>query len=732
MSDQNEQISITLRANIGDFQRAALSAANELQKVRTATADVERETQRATAAADSYIQALTRKAVMLGRTASEQRLLELGYHKLNDAQSWHALQIVNTINAYEEHKAQMASNAAMMSRAAVAAAGLSSAFIYAAKQSIDAADGLNDLSQKTGFSVERLVGYKLIAEQSGTTTEGLALAVKNLSKFMVEHGDVLKKHGITAKDADSALVQLADVFKALPDGIEKAALSMKLFGRHGTDMIPVVNLGSEEIETLITRSHALSSVTSESAKRADEFNDRMTELKTVVQSFVFQVVTPALPLMTELVKTVTDSGKSSENAAGGFSILTETMRAGAVLFGNVKFVLNGIGTELGGIAAQAAALGRGDFKAFSAIGQMMREDAEKARADFDAWENRILEAGKTPTTSEATVDPAAAKRAMDVAVGIAGPAPKKTKKGKADKKKKPQLSTEEAALLDEWSSAVIREDIGDAKIALQDRDDELTMMAQAQRERRVERIEADLMSDRDREQLAFAERMAFLQSARTQELAEAEQHGLDQMEIHARYAKLMEGITVQQLQTQQMRNSISAALMAQGFQDAYTVMSVMGQKHTALAKALFIAGKAAAISQIFIDTQLQAAKAGAQTGLFGIPMQAYIEAAGYARMAAVAATGWQEFRAPSGGGGIGGSLSAGGSGGLSGGGGFVVEQSASPATRAQAAAPARQFIVDVSNSGPLLSKEWLINNFMGPFGEALRDGAGPVELVVRS
>ena len=66
-----------------------------------------------------------------------------------------------------------------------------------------------------------------------------------------------------------------------------------------------------------------------------------------------------------------------------------------VVGGNVAFVLRGVGTEIGGMAAQIAALGRLDFQAFSNIGAAMREDADKSRKAFDAWERSIMTAGQT-------------------------------------------------------------------------------------------------------------------------------------------------------------------------------------------------------------------------------------------------------------------------------------------------------------------------------------------------
>ncbi|HSV44987.1 MAG TPA: hypothetical protein VLJ58_04265, partial [Ramlibacter sp.] len=45
------------------------------------------------------------------------------------------------------------------------------------------------------------------------------------------------------------------------------------------------------------------------------------------------------------------------------------------------------------MAAQIAALARGDIAGFLAIGSAMKEDAEKARTAFDAWEQKMLAAG---------------------------------------------------------------------------------------------------------------------------------------------------------------------------------------------------------------------------------------------------------------------------------------------------------------------------------------------------
>ena len=67
----------------------------------------------------------------------------------------------------------------------------------------------------------------------------------------------LSKYGIQTKNADGStksmhdlLLQTATVFKNMPDGIEKNALAMKLFGKSGTDLLPILNKGAAGIDEL--------------------------------------------------------------------------------------------------------------------------------------------------------------------------------------------------------------------------------------------------------------------------------------------------------------------------------------------------------------------------------------------------------------------------------------------------------------------------------------------------
>lgn len=64
------------------------------------------------------------------------------------------------------------------------------------------------------------------------------------------------------KDSNELMLETADVFAKMPDGPEKAGLAMKLFGKSGTDMIPVLNQGRAGIEAMIASGKTMGDIMS--------------------------------------------------------------------------------------------------------------------------------------------------------------------------------------------------------------------------------------------------------------------------------------------------------------------------------------------------------------------------------------------------------------------------------------------------------------------------------------
>jgi hypothetical protein len=178
-----------------------------------------------------------------------------------------------------------------------------------AKGAIDAADNMNDLSQKTGVSVESLSKFQQAANASGTSIEGVGAAMIKLNKGLAAGtgpaADALKTLGLSATDArgklkttDQVMLEVADKFAKMPDGANKTALAMQLFGKAGADMIPLLNGGSKAITDLSA------TMTGAFAKGADNLNDKLAALQGKLLALGVNIGTalmPALNVIADLV-----------------------------------------------------------------------------------------------------------------------------------------------------------------------------------------------------------------------------------------------------------------------------------------------------------------------------------------------------------------------------------------------------------------------------------------------
>lgn len=143
-----------------------------------------------------------------------------------------------------------------------------------AKGGIDLLDRLDDLSEKSGITVEKLSELRFAGEAVGTPLDALASGVQRLSRQMAEAAsgnkeavETFKTLGVEVKNADGTLrssdevlADVADRFASYKDGAGKAALAQQLFGKSGAEMIPLLNQGKEGIERLKNEAIALGAI----------------------------------------------------------------------------------------------------------------------------------------------------------------------------------------------------------------------------------------------------------------------------------------------------------------------------------------------------------------------------------------------------------------------------------------------------------------------------------------
>jgi lambda family phage tail tape measure protein len=185
---------------------------------------------------------------------------------------------------------------------------------------------MRDLSQRTGVGVETLGQFKVAAELSGSSLEGVAKGLTFLNKNMVAAATgteaaaaAFKTVGVatteadgTLRSADKVFLDVADRFAQLRDGPEKAALAIKIFGKAGAELIPILNLGSKEIQRFGL------GIGPDFANKADAFNDQLGLMKAQTTVLTVQIGSALLPVMSGLVSIFTQAITFVGNLAGEF------------------------------------------------------------------------------------------------------------------------------------------------------------------------------------------------------------------------------------------------------------------------------------------------------------------------------------------------------------------------------------------------------------------------------
>ena len=379
----------------------------------------------------------------------------------------------------------------------------------------------------------------------------------------------------------------------------------------------------------------------------------------------------------------------AERSKVAFSYLVDavdvTWQTLSVLGRNVAFVFTGIGNEIGGIGAQVAAVMRGDFAGARAIGDAMTQEAAKRRADLDAADAATL--ARTKTMGAKMREAWAGGGRIDLNDRNSWGAGGKIKGNvgdKNDKKSKGQpfdatgyLSSLEAQTADAYTRIGIIEEEAKRKAdellkqkkisveqhvqavklieanAAQDRQElafsqatenlraiEQGGIAEVEARRRIQQlidgIYVEAMSPAERIRLEEAEKLAALQDAFEQELLTRQQFDEARATLQSTTNARLNDLRNQDVQSQMQLQSQSANMLAGMMGDFYDILSAGGKKRTALAKTLFLAQKALAVAEIIINTELAASKAGAQLGIFGLPLAQIIRATGYASAGMVA------------------------------------------------------------------------------------------------
>lgn len=209
------------------------------------------------------------------------------------------------------------------------------------KGAVEQMDKVGATSQRVGLATTELSRLEYAASISKASVEELHTALRFLARntFEAVSGqqsaiDTFTDAGVAYQDnagrargLGDILRDLADRFAAMPNGAEKAALSLQLFGKQGTSMIPLLNQGSAEIAKLAEEARALGvDVTPQAAQAAGDFNDNLERLQFAAKGLWLRVAQELLPTLVELTNRMVAWVKSSDAVRIGAELIAEALR----------------------------------------------------------------------------------------------------------------------------------------------------------------------------------------------------------------------------------------------------------------------------------------------------------------------------------------------------------------------------------------------------------------------
>ena len=259
------------------------------------------------------------------------------------------------------------------------------------KKSVDLGDALGKLSTRTGVAQDALIGMRNAAALSDVSNESLAKSLAKLNVNLVEAVEgnatlqsAFKRLGVDIKGADGqvisteqAMKRLADRFADMPDGVQKTAAAVAVFGRSGADLIPLLNGGAEAMDKFTYK------VSNDFSARSELFNDTITILGFKTQGFGLELTDALLPALQSILEVFGDLFSTDQDWTALFEVIKFGLRSVAtVIYAMIKLVDQLIKAVVYSFDAIGKAL-QGDFQgAGRALSQGFGAGMEQAKRDF--------------------------------------------------------------------------------------------------------------------------------------------------------------------------------------------------------------------------------------------------------------------------------------------------------------------------------------------------------------
>lgn len=185
-----------------------------------------------------------------------------------------------------------------------------------------AGDEVAKMAKRTGWGTVALSELRHAANLSGASLDDVEKSTKRMARAVVEaqdgvltYVDAFDKIGVNVKELEGMKPEeqfwtIAGALADLEDHTLKVAVAQDIFGRSGTNLIPLLDSGKEAIIEMRDEAHALNLVFSEeAAKAAEDFEDAKTRLTGALTGIGATIGKALMPHLENLITSLTEKLK---------------------------------------------------------------------------------------------------------------------------------------------------------------------------------------------------------------------------------------------------------------------------------------------------------------------------------------------------------------------------------------------------------------------------------------
>ena len=183
------------------------------------------------------------------------------------------------------------------------------------KKYATAGDEVHKMALRTGFATETLSELKYAAEISGGSLTSLEKGVKKMSKSLTDASIGLETYvrsfdriGLSVEELmalspEDQFMKIADGIASLESPTLRAATAQEIFGRAGTELLPLFAAGADGMADLRDKAKELGySFDQEAADGAARLVDAQTTLKTAMSGLGIAISQNLAPALSNLIE----------------------------------------------------------------------------------------------------------------------------------------------------------------------------------------------------------------------------------------------------------------------------------------------------------------------------------------------------------------------------------------------------------------------------------------------